>query len=63
MATQVVLSDVIEKVKYQESSTSGESSPQMGMKHGPAKSKLGNESLTCNTQDFLPQVEGLLLYV
>ncbi|KAI8884751.1 alpha/beta-hydrolase, partial [Backusella circina FSU 941] len=62
LATQVVLSDVIEKVKYQENLMSGGSSPQMGIKHDPAEIKLGNEELTCKIQDFLPQVEGLLLF-
>ncbi|KAI7895684.1 Alpha/Beta hydrolase protein [Mucor mucedo] len=67
LTAQVVLSDIIEQAKYNESIQSRES-PYVSQKHDPSMKMQGNEghmisdSNQYQPRDFLPLVEGILLF-
>lgn len=60
LVAQVVLSDVIEKVKYYQAiAPSAQQTSHVSEKHDPTKHDRGTEL----PHDFLPPIEGLLLQV
>jgi hypothetical protein len=67
LAAQVVLSDIIEQAKYNESIQSREAPPYVSKKHDPSMKFQGiNEGHMISEynnkpRDFLPLVEGILL--
>ncbi|GAN03393.1 carboxylesterase [Mucor ambiguus] len=70
LVSQVVLSDIISQVKYDENLTANSSppsSPHVSEKHDPAKKTMvinnsDNNNNNNKPHDFLPLVEGLLLF-
>ncbi|KAI9355233.1 Alpha/Beta hydrolase protein [Pilaira anomala] len=61
LAAQVVLSDIIEQVKYHESNQYAQSPPFVSKKHDPSMKEIQNNNNN-KPRDFLPLVEGLLLF-
>ncbi|RCH83282.1 hypothetical protein CU098_007004, partial [Rhizopus stolonifer] len=65
LTAQVVLSDIIEQVKYDESIQSKSTPPRVSEKHDPAMKKLEERHMILSKErshDFLPLVEGILLF-
>ncbi|KAI8059715.1 Alpha/Beta hydrolase protein [Thamnidium elegans] len=64
LAAQVVLSDIIEQVKYNDSMHYIQSPPFVSKKHDPSMKNTKNHMIDHKNKprDFLPLVEGLLLF-